>query len=213
MLYNVKFRYISTVLFFLLMSVFSGCGRDEEEFLAGLEREETVATTLADTPETTAADSGPAEIFIDVCGAVTRPGVVRLPAQSRVYQAIEAAGGMLPEAAGAWVNQARMLEDGERVYVPTEDEVQADTRPMPQSAGDGAAMGNEPAQPGPGLIDINSADLAGLMTLSGIGTAKAQAILDYRSRYGPFGSIEDIKNVSGIGEGIFARIKDYITAG
>ena len=84
---------------------------------------------------------------------------------------------------------------------------------MPQSAGDGAAMGNEPAQPGPGLIDINSADLAGLMTLSGIGTAKAQAILDYRSRYGPFGSIEDIKNVSGIGEGIFARIKDYITAG
>lgn len=206
--------YILAGFFFLQVLALSGCGRGEEELLVGMEEEKTVETTLEYVSEDSTGDVQPVDIFIDVCGAVSRPGVVRLPAESRVYQAVEAAGGLLPEAASAWINQARVLSDGEQVYVPSVDEVQADTRwESPAAAGSGHAADELPLSSATGLIDINSADLAGLMTLSGIGEAKARAILDYRSATGPFGSIEDIKKVSGIGEGIFAKIKDHITAG
>ncbi len=210
MLYIFKKPVIIALL--LLMMTCSGCGT-EEEFLAGPVREESVTTTLTGPDKAGAADPVPADIYVDVCGAVRKPGVVRLPPGSRVYQAVEAAGGLLPQAAGAWVNQARMLQDGEQVYVPALEEVQEDTQPALRTAVPGTAADKDSQAVSSGLVDINSADLAGLMTLTGIGQAKAQAILDYRASMGPFTGIEDIKKVSGIGEGIFAKIKDHITAG
>ena len=209
------FKKPVTFALLLLMMTCSGCGAEEEEFLAGPVREESVTTTLTEPDKTgaAAADPVPTDIYVDVCGAVREPGVVRLPPESRVYQAVEAAGGLLPQAAGAWVNQARMLQDGEQVYVPSLEEVQEDTQPALRTVVPGTAVDKETQSVSSGLVDINSADLAGLMTLTGIGQAKAQAILDYRAGMGPFTGIEDIKKVSGIGEGIFAKIKDHITAG
>lgn len=145
-------------------------------------------------------------IFVDVCGAVMNPGVYELDGSSRVFQAIEAAGGFLPEAAASAVNQAQPVSDGQQIYVPTQEEAEEGALP--------AAI--QPADPGSettdanGVVNINTADAAALKSLSGIGDAKAQAILTYREEHGFFSSIEEIMQVPGIKESTFSAIKDKI---
>ena len=149
----------------------------------------------------------PAEIFVDVCGAVANPGVYEMDADSRVFQVIEAAGGFLPEAASASVNQAQPVSDGQQIYVPTQEEVEEGTMPaaiqQTETAGDSDTAG--------GVVNINTADADTLKSLSGIGDAKAQAILAYREEYGAFSTIEEIMQVPGIKESTFSAIKDKIT--
>ena len=149
----------------------------------------------------------PAEIFVDVCGAVANPGVYEMDADSRVFQVIEAAGGFLPEAASASVNQAQPVSDGQQIYVPTQEEVEEGTMPaaiqQTETAGDSDTAG--------GVVNINTADADTLKSLSGIGDAKAQAILAYREEYGTFSIIEEIMQVPGIKESTFSAIKDKIT--
>lgn len=148
-----------------------------------------------------------AEIFVDVCGAVANPGVYEMDADSRVFQVIEAAGGFLPEAASASVNQAQPVSDGQQIYVPTQEEVEEGTMPaaiqQTETAGDSDTAG--------GVVNINTADADTLKSLSGIGDAKAQAILAYREEYGTFSTIEEIMQVPGIKESTFSAIKDKIT--
>ena len=148
-----------------------------------------------------------AEIFVDVCGAVANPGVYEMDADSRVFQVIEAAGGFLPEAASASVNQAQPVSDGQQIYVPTQEEVEEGTMPaviqQTDTAGD-----SDMAE---GVVNINTADADILKSLSGIGDAKAQAILAYREEYGAFSTIEEIMQVPGIKESTFSAIKDKIT--
>lgn len=148
-----------------------------------------------------------AEIFVDVCGAVANPGVYEMDADSRVFQVIEAAGGFLPEAASASVNQAQPVSDGQQIYVPTQEEVEEGTMPaviqQTETAGD-----SDMAE---GVVNINTADADILKSLSGIGDAKAQAILAYREEYGAFSTIEEIMQVPGIKESTFSAIKDKIT--
>lgn len=148
----------------------------------------------------------PEEIFVDVCGAVTHPGVYALEAGSRVFQAIEAAGGFLAEAAGNCINQAQVMSDGQQIYVPTKEEAEVQGwKPEEQDQ-----EAEELKQPEQGKINLNTADLAALQTLSGIGEAKAQAILAYREEHGGFSSVEDLMNVPGIKEGTFLKIKDKL---
>lgn len=146
------------------------------------------------------------EIFVDVCGAVANPGVYEMDADSRVFQVIEAAGGFLPEAASASVNQAQPVSDGQQIYVPTQEEVEEGTMPaviqQTETAGD-----SDTAE---GVVNINTADADTLKSLSGIGDAKAQAILAYREEYGAFSTIEEIMQVPGIKESTFSAIKDKI---
>ena len=148
-----------------------------------------------------------AEIFVDVCGAVANPGVYEMDADSRVFQVIEAAGGFLPEAASASVNQAQPVSDGQQIYVPTQEEVEEGTMPaviqQTETAGDSDMV--------EGVVNINTADADILKSLSGIGDAKAQAILAYREEYGAFSTIEEIMQVPGIKESTFSAIKDKIT--
>lgn len=148
-----------------------------------------------------------AEIFVDVCGAVANPGVYEMDADSRVFQVIEAVGGFLPEAASASVNQAQPVSDGQQIYVPTQEEVEEGTMPaviqQTETAGD-----SDMAE---GVVNINTADADILKSLSGIGDAKAQAILAYREEYGAFSAIEEIMQVPGIKESTFSAIKDKIT--
>ncbi len=140
----------------------------------------------------------PATIYVQVAGAVVKPDVYELPNGSRVYAAIEAAGGLLDEADDSDINQAALLEDGQKLYIYTEEEI-ADIERQEQSK-----------EAEDGLVNINTATATELMTLPGIGQSKANQIIAYRDANGLFSSIEDIKNVSGIGDGIFNQINSYI---
>ena len=165
-------------------------------------------------------------IYVDVCGAVVNPGVYELSSDSRVFQAIEKAGGYLPGAAASYLNRARSLSDGQQIYVPTQEEVDSQTIPLTQdetaqdgmvqegtaqtgTAADNTADGTRTTQAGQ-RINLNTADVSQLSTLTGVGESKALAIIAYREENGPFTSIEDIMNVPGIKEGTYEKIKDKI---
>lgn len=165
-----------------------------------------------------------AMIYVDVCGAVANPGVFQLAAGSRVFQAIEAAGGYLPEAALTCVNRAGVLTDGQQLYILTQEEMErqgldpaemsgASDGQMNGSAGTGQNTEMNAQVQQDNRININTADEAQLTTLTGIGATRAQAIIAYREENGPFAAIEDIMNVQGIKEGTFAKIKDEIVVG
>ena len=165
-----------------------------------------------------------AMIYVDVCGAVANPGVFQLAAGSRVFQAIEAAGGYLPEAALTCVNRAGVLTDGQQLYILTQEEMERQGRDPVEMAGASDGQMNGSAGTGQNTemtaqvqqdnrININTADEAQLTTLTGIGATRAQAIIAYREENGPFAAIEDIMNVQGIKEGTFAKIKDEIVVG
>lgn len=162
-----------------------------------------------------------AMIYVDVCGAVANPGVFQLAAGSRVFQAIEAAGGYLPEAALTCVNRAGVLTDGQQLYILTQEEMERQGLDPAEMSGasDGQMNGSAGTGQNTGMtaqdnrININTADEAQLTTLTGIGATRAQAIIAYREENGPFAAIEDIMNVQGIKEGTFAKIKDEIVVG
>ena len=181
-------------------------------------------TSDADADNETEAVPDKEMIYVDVCGAVANPGVFQLAAGSRVFQAIEAAGGYLPEAALTCVNRAGVLTDGQQLYILTQEEMErqrldpaemakASDGQMNGSAGTGQNTGMTAQVQQDNRININTADEAQLTTLTGIGATRAQAIIAYREENGPFAAIEDIMNVQGIKEGTFAKIKDEIVVG
>ena len=140
----------------------------------------------------------PENIYVQVSGAVLNPDVYELPAGSRVYAAIDAAGGLLSSADDSDINQAALLEDGQKLYIYTIEEAKA------------AKEQEMTAEADDGLININTATAAELQSLPGIGQAKAQQIISFREANGNFASIEDLKKVSGIGDGIFNQINSLI---
>ena len=141
------------------------------------------------------------QICIYVCGAVVTPGVYEFIPGARVAEAIMAAGGMTEEAAETYWNQAAVLEDGQKIYVPTKEEAAEEAES--QSRGQIIEQENK--------INLNTASKEQLMTLSGVGSSRADAIIAYRREYGGFGSIEDIMKIEGIKEGVFKKMKDKIT--
>jgi competence protein ComEA len=159
-----------------------------------------VVSTPLPTP-TPFPSSTPAPIRVHVSGAVRHPDVYELPPGSIVKDAIEVAGGPASDADLDGVNLAVELRDQQQVYVPRQGEV----APMAPAVGGGGA----PAGP----VNINTATATELETLPGVGPKTAEAIVEYREANGPFGSIEDIMNVPGIGEGTFEKIRDGITVG
>ena len=198
--------------------VLGGCGRDMELRDLSLDqvpveagREESAGDAAAGEADAFPGAvgsggedvSGEAECVIHICGAVTVPGVYRLPAGSRVVDAVEAAGGLTEDAAERGVNQAAPVADGMQIVIPTSEEAEQGIFPQ-------AGIMEEDGAGRDGLVDINTADTAELMTLPGIGQTRADAIVAYRQQNGKFQSIEDIMKVDGIKEGSFAKLKDRI---
>jgi len=143
-----------------------------------------------------------------VCGAVKAPGVVRLPAGARVADALELAGGAAAKAELSGVNLAALVTDGQQILVPERGAAVASS----STGGGGVATASAAAPAAAGaLININSASVSELDVLDGVGPATAQKIVDYRTANGGFKSIDEIKNVSGIGDAKFAAMKDSIT--
>lgn len=154
---------------------------------------DTFALESIDTQEETKSSQETNEdIYVYVCGAVEQEGVYKLPAGSRIYEAVEMAGGFREDAAKSEVNQAEVLVDEARVYVPTFAEAVA------------GEVEND------GKINLNKATKEELMTLPGVGASRAESIIQYRNENGGFKSIEEIMQISGIKEGLFEKIKDLI---
>lgn len=135
-------------------------------------------------------DAETGRIFVHVSGEVNNAGVYELPLGSRVFEAVEMAGGTTTRAAVYMVNQAEILEDGAHIHFQSivQDEHQES-----------------------GLVNLNTATVEELMTLSGIGEAKANSIIRYRQDNGYFKSIEEVMEISGIKEAVFNQIKDFVT--
>jgi len=182
----------------------------------------TVSAAPGTAPPTTGAASGGATdaVVVHVVGQVRAPGVVRLPAGSRVAEAVAAAGGATEGADLARVNLARVLVDGEQVVVPAPGE-ELPTPEVDPAGGAGAsagvaagaapgAGGAAPGQGGAAPVDLNTATLADLDALPGIGPVLAQRVLDVRAEMGAFTSVEELGEVSGIGEARLADLRDRV---
>lgn len=151
-------------------------------------------------------------LCVHVDGAVKSPGVFYLEAGSRIIDAIDAAGGFTKKASTAAVNLAQSLEDGQQVFIPTQDEAAPPTPSAPPSGGStgSSSAGSSSSTSASGLVNINQASAEELVTLSGIGEATAAKIIADREANGPFQTIEDIKRVSGIGDKKFEALRDFI---
>ena len=170
------------------------------------------------------------KIFVYVCGAVQVPGVYGLEEGARLYEAIACAGGVREDAAEESINQAEAVADGERLYIPTDEEVRQGLEDFLKSgvsvgtegvkslenerisgeSGTGSSGGGSSTDSA-GKININTASKEELKTLNGIGDTRAESILSYRELNGPFQTIEDLMEVDGIKEGVFNKMKDSIT--
>lgn len=162
------------------------------------------------TPEAGTADT---EIVVHVSGAVATPGVVHLAPGARVQDAVDAAGGPTPEADLASVNLARAVSDGEQIHLPVPGETPPVAAPAPGAA-PAPSPGDMPAGGSGGggaLIDLNTADAALLEELPGVGPAIAQRIIDHRESNGPFRSVDDLLEVSGIGPATLEKIRERAT--
>ncbi len=150
-----------------------------------------------------AASDAPADLVVYISGAVWRPDVYQLPAGARVNDAVMAAGGLRPEAARERVNLAEPLRDAQHVHIASVAEVAAEAPAAPGAPG--AAAG--------GLLDLNRASAAELEELPGIGPTLAGRIVARREEQGPFRAVEELREVTGIGEKLFAQIAPLVTVG
>ena len=172
-------------------------------------------------------ESKVAKYYIDIKGFVKKPGVYEVTADNIVNDCIKLAGCLLKNADTTTINLSKKVSSEMVIYIPKKEEVIKTTtnttvtkdKEIPNDAvvsdnnksNSSISKDNNTQTPNRTLVNINTATIQELTTLSGIGDAKAQDIIDYRTLNGNFKTIEDIKNVSGIGEALYAKIKDYIT--
>lgn len=181
---------------------------------------ETVTESASDESQEETLLSGEGETFtpcfVHICGEVVNPGVYELEPGSRIFQAIEAAGGFTDSAASEYLNMAEPVCDGMKIVVPDISQLTDEQLCGPWREGTAAAgvTGNGNLAGGSGgkqKVNLNTATKEELMTLKGIGEAKAEDIIAYRESHGGFSKIEDIMKISGIKNAAFEKIKDDIT--
>ncbi|WP_442929916.1 helix-hairpin-helix domain-containing protein [Micromonospora sp. WMMC241] len=161
------------------------------------------ATQAAGVVTEAAPAASTGQVVVAVAGKVRRPGLVRLPAGARLADAVEAAGGALPGVDVALLNPARKVTDGELILVGV-------TAP-PGPVAPGPAAGGAPGGPAAGPVNLNTATLAQLDALPGVGPVLAQRILDHREQHGGFRSVSDLRQVEGIGDARYEQLKELVT--
>ena len=200
---NKKKKQIILLGIVVLMMLVGCTGCKKQSYLETQSDLQEEHTKSADTTEEKKQQTEQVtEIYVQIDGAVKKPGVYTFSEESRVYELIEAAGGLLPEAYDLGINQAKRLADGEKIYVYTKEEIE-------NGAGTTDTQ-NPKGQTDDGKININTASVEELMTLSGIGETRAKDIIAYRNAHGAFSLPEDLKNVSGIGDSTYNKIADAI---
>jgi competence protein ComEA len=184
-------------LIVVLVAVLGGAGL---WYARSLPKPVTIAEAGPGAPQQASSSPSPAAtLIVDVAGAVHRPGVYEFVEGDRVIDAIERAGGPMPKADLSLLNLAAPLADGTQILVP-------------KSGPPGAVVpGGAPPGSSGGLVNINTASATELETLSGIGEVLAATIVEYRDQNGPFASVEDLMDVSGIGPATLDEIRDQVT--
>lgn len=177
---------------------------------SGRPAEESARPTTASSTASRPAAAAENQLWVDIQGAVRRPGVYQLPAKSRLDHAVKAAGGLLPEADRRQVNLAQPLTDGAAIVIPRPGEQSAAAAPSAQPAAV-AGSGSTAASQSSGAININSATQTELEQVSGIGPKRAGDIIAYRDTHGAFQSLDELGEISGIGEKILATLKAALT--
>ena len=166
-----------------------------------VQNEPVIAPVMSPTveePEMLVTESEPSTVVIDVKGAVHYPGVYTLTDAQRIVDAIEAAGGYTEDANPQLLNNAQRLQDEMVIYVPKQGEELPAIEPI---------YAQSTADKNDGRVNLNTADVNELMTLPGIGQSKAATIIAYREEHGPFQRVEDLLNVSGIGQKTFEKLQ------
>ena len=213
----------------------AGCGKNKNAFIVASETieaatEVVLGTATEDVAEAVEADSRQEEqketvgqqdtdqetrllepeVYVYVCGAVQRPGVYILQGVPRICDAIEAAGGFCENAAQDYWNMAEKLADGQMIYIPTEEEARERNGDVLEQKGS-RENGMDEADSSSGKVNLNTASKEQLMTIPGIGESKADSIISYREKNGAFSKVEEVMNISGIKDGLFEKMKEYIT--
>ena len=179
-----------------VLLLLAGCSKEAEKEQVRLAEVKEDTSQDAETEDT---EEKQETIYVHVCGEVVNPGVYRLHTGSRIYEALEAAGGLSDEASAEALNQAEQIEDGQQIYVPSREEKEQQI------------LENQSADPEEdGKVNLNTASKEQLKTLNGIGEVKATAIIQYREEHGGFQKIEELMEVEGIKEGTFQKIMDQI---
>ena len=195
-------RWLRMIVSIGMICMLTACGANPDQFLDGAEDAYELSVTEQTSKEQASADSvNEAEpvsesLYVYVCGAVATPGVYEVSVDSRIYEAVEQAGGMLDTAKTEAVNLAEPLTDGQMIRIPFQGE-----ETVTQNSGIRSD----------GKVNINTASAEELMTLKGIGQTRAEQIIAYREKHGAFASIEGIMEVDGIKQGTFDKLKDNIT--
>lgn len=206
-----KRKFIFILMFVLLAAGCAGREMRGEELLLPDVPEEKTKEDLDSVTED-AGGTGQATghtgvqkplIYVQVSGAVNEPGVYALPEGSRVFEAIELAGGVSKEADVQSLNQAKPLADGEMIRVLTAEEAAQAAEKENISAGQNQSQDD-------GRVNLNTATKEELMQLPGIGAAKAERILAWREENGGFAQIEDLMKIEGIKEGVFSKVEDCV---
>ncbi|MBR4543964.1 MAG: helix-hairpin-helix domain-containing protein [Lachnospiraceae bacterium] len=164
-----------------------------------------------DNGESAVTDQYTDDFYVYLTGAVCVPGVYAVPAGSRLYEAVEMAGGFTDETDISACNLAAEVSDGVQYYFPTYAETEAAGGTAAYIVSSGQNMSGGSSAGADGRVNINTASRDELMTLPGIGGSKADAIIAYRDSNEGFSAPEDIKNVKGIGDSTYESLKDYIT--
>lgn len=186
-------RYGAAVLAVLVILCFYVISDSKEE-------EELISQNQITSSEEEEQSVYTGEVIVDICGAVMDEQVVKLPAGSRIEDAIDAAGGLTDKADLTDINRAQILEDGEKIYIPSEGEKKKENKEK-----DASGVTSD------GRVNINLATEEELETLDGIGPVTAGKIIQWRTEYGNFKTINDLMEVNGIGEKTFAQLKEKIT--
>lgn len=191
-------KFAVVIAAFTLSGVLYSCrsdsvGNTSQKENLKLQEVTTISVDSGDNDKKSIQNTEQGNLYVYVCGCVNAPGVYEAAQGTRVYQVLEMAGGFTDVADTAYLNMAEVIVDGQKLYIPEVGE-------------ESSIQQNESS-----LVNINKADKAQLMTLPGIGESKAMDIINYRNSSGGFKSIEDIKNVSGIKDAAFNKIKDLIT--
>ena len=206
---TLRRRYVVAILLLLLAGLgitMAVLGRSSASQIA-LEPTPVVQTVVPTAPSPSV--SSPVQLRIHVLGAVAEPGVVTVPDGSIVADALDAAGGLLPDADPAELNLAARLADGQQVIVGTTSEPMGDVRDQPGTSGPTGAAGT-PGSEG-ALVNLNTASQGQLEELPGVGPVLAGEIIAWREGNGGFASVADLEEVSGVGPKTFAALEPLVT--
>ena len=215
---NLKYIILGVIILFMIISVVSYINVDDSV---------TGEEAIEEKESKVNKNSSTGKYYVDIKGAVKNPGVYKLKEKSRVIDVINASGGLLEDADTSIINLSKIIEDEMLIIIYTKEEIEKyknneinSTSSITQKIEENTKtiddnndveIKNKNISKTNSKVNINTADKKTLLTITGIGESKANNIIKYRDEKGYFNSIEDIKNVSGIGDSLYEKIKKYIT--